>query len=102
MRISDWSSDVCSSDLQERGNHKQLRNRFHRTLPIYMINVFYKESSGVATGNRSRPPRGMRRSIRKTAAAENASIAASKLIGAKSLPVDSWLFGSTTCATRAE
>src|SRR3546814_14288809 len=74
---------------QKRGNHKQLRNGLHRTLPIYMINVFYKELSGVATGNRSRPLRGMRRSIRKIAVAENASIAARKIIGARSLPVAS-------------
>src|SRR3546814_9355493 len=106
MRISDWSSDVCSSDLnagaacQKRGNHKQLRNGLHRTLPIYMINVFYKELSGVATGNRSRPLRGMRRSIRKIAVAENASIAARKIIGARSLPVASWIFGTTACATK--
>src|SRR3546814_11828609 len=85
---------------QKRGNHKQLRNGLHRTLPIYMINVFYKELSGVATGNRSRPLRGMRRSIRKIAVAENASIAARKIIGARSLPVASWIFGTTACATK--
>src|SRR3546814_2698675 len=30
MRISDWSSDVCSSDLQavERGDQRQVRPRF--------------------------------------------------------------------------
>src|SRR3546814_5661351 len=85
---------------QKRGNHKQLRNGLHRTLPIYMINVFYKELSGVATGNRSRPLRGMRRSIRKIAVAENASIAARKIIGARSLPVASRIFGTTACATK--
>src|SRR3546814_1284633 len=25
MRISDWSSDVCSSDLAQRGEHQRLR-----------------------------------------------------------------------------
>src|SRR3546814_7077587 len=41
----------------------------------------------------------MRRSIRKIAVAENASIAARKIIGARSLPVASWIFGTTACAT---
>src|SRR3546814_18080639 len=84
---------------QKRGNHKQLRNGLHRTLPIYMINVFDKESSGVATGNRSRPLRGMRRSIRKIAVAENASIAARKIIGERPMTVASWIFGTTAFAT---
>src|SRR3546814_13357673 len=50
---------------QKRGNHKQLRNGLHRTRPISMTTVFYKELSGVANGNRSRAPRGMRGSLRK-------------------------------------
>ena len=65
-----------------------------------MINVFYKESPAVATGNRSRSPRGMRRSIRKIAVVEKASIAARKIIGARSLPVASRIFGTTACATK--
>src|SRR3546814_2832036 len=28
MRISDWSSDVCSSDLRHRENRDRLRSRF--------------------------------------------------------------------------
>src|SRR3546814_12546001 len=27
MRISDWSSDVCSSDLTPKGNHRAVRKR---------------------------------------------------------------------------
>src|SRR3546814_9653552 len=42
----------------------------------------------------------MRRSIRKIAVAENASIAARKIIGARSLPVASRIFGTTACATK--
>src|SRR3546814_17467692 len=30
MRISDWSSDVCSSDLNKILQHKQLRNALSR------------------------------------------------------------------------
>src|SRR3546814_8123548 len=32
MRISDWSSDVCSSDLQEQQLHPRTRLRRHRHL----------------------------------------------------------------------
>src|SRR3546814_16671410 len=31
MRISDWSSDVCSSDLPAEDDHKDAPNRSHRS-----------------------------------------------------------------------
>src|SRR3546814_5994525 len=33
MRISDWSSDVCSSDLFRPRSHRP-RARFHQTVPV--------------------------------------------------------------------
>src|SRR3546814_1704360 len=30
MRISDWSSDVCSSDLQRFGDHRRVQHLIHR------------------------------------------------------------------------
>src|SRR3546814_20001414 len=37
MRISDWSSDVCSSDLQEAGGVPQLRREIAITLNALLI-----------------------------------------------------------------
>src|SRR3546814_15542679 len=37
MRISDWSSDVCSSDLQGKGN-KQAHGRFSRWFDARLAN----------------------------------------------------------------
>src|SRR3546814_1626426 len=40
MRISDWSSDVCSSDLQRIGNYKALAAyRMHATVVAMALDV---------------------------------------------------------------
>src|SRR3546814_7669268 len=49
MRISDWSSDVCSSDLQERREHvlRQGLRRLHRIGPARIAGV---EHAGLSHG----------------------------------------------------
>src|SRR3546814_14167563 len=34
MRISDWSSDVCSSDLSQRQGHQRRPGQHHRQRPV--------------------------------------------------------------------
>src|SRR3546814_17097286 len=35
MRISDWSSDVCSSDLQEKGMERPIVYEYNQELPNF-------------------------------------------------------------------
>src|SRR3546814_14991303 len=52
MRISDWSSDVCSSDLP--AHVADIDGRFRRTV---IGAVGQRERLGIARGNRRRPDR---------------------------------------------
>src|SRR3546814_9477694 len=42
MRISDWSSDVCSSDLRLQGRHRALMSDVGRG-PIIMVSILPRE-----------------------------------------------------------
>src|SRR3546814_19694476 len=61
MRISDWSSDVCSSDLTEVTNLPNLSGylRFGRDLPVVRFADKYNDVPSIveAFAERSRPPR---------------------------------------------
>src|SRR3546814_15357704 len=43
MRISDWSSDVCSSDLCSEGNRQLLRFRRHASFAGHFLTTFASE-----------------------------------------------------------
>src|SRR3546814_4741299 len=47
MRISDWSSDVCSSDLQHNGGRWTLKNPWH---PLFLneLTTIYQGASAMS------------------------------------------------------
>src|SRR3546814_10199262 len=55
MRISDWSSDVCSSDLGERlGTTRELMDRYDVSLPVLRQALRVLEESGAVRISRGR------------------------------------------------
>src|SRR3546814_1530904 len=62
MRISDWSSDVCSSDLENRTSSHHVAARIARIAPL-----LYVDSPGMRKPDGSR--RDLKRGLRKLLAA---------------------------------
>src|SRR3546814_16025294 len=50
MRISDWSSDVCSSDLRMAGRHADVRRHFRMTAGIGQRTAAGKGTAGAEIG----------------------------------------------------
>src|SRR3546814_4869597 len=57
MRISDWSSDVCSSDLPVRRQSRRARRSDRRLAPPARRNQAARHRGALSTGTRSRPSR---------------------------------------------
>src|SRR3546814_7362227 len=73
MRISDWSSDVCSSDLEGRPPHPQQHRRQDRCLrprEIERTRMFLKGKTALVTGSTS----GIGLAVATAFAAEGANV----------------------------
>src|SRR3546814_14039648 len=76
MRISDWSSDVCSSDLlEDRGQriaHLPLDHEDDRIVPEIGVGAIEQEQvgkacdGGAAIRDRAVPPRPIERAVRRS------------------------------------
>src|SRR3546814_17381685 len=58
MRISDWSSDVCSSDLQIRIGVRQIDDQADHDLVVFQV-IQERAAGAVSAGDRQRPARAM-------------------------------------------